>query len=121
LKEVPESGDLVFYTSKGNAWVRTIAATDEQGNVTYANDNAISKAFSKLMRNVGMEMPRGVGFYTLGRTARTLAARSGDPFAVQRLLGHADLKMATTCVQDVSEQTDRVVTDVRKLIIQDGS
>jgi integrase len=121
LKEVPESGDLVFYTSKGNAWVRTIAATDEQGNVTYANDNAISKAFSKLMRNVGMEMPRGVGFYTLRRTAATLAARSGDPFAVQRLLGHADLKMATTYVQDVSEQTDRVVTNVRKLIIQDGS
>lgn len=25
----------------------------------------------------------------------TIAARSGDPFAVQRLLGHADLKMAT--------------------------
>jgi integrase len=33
-------------------------------------------------------------FYTLRRTAATIAARSGDPFAVQRLLGHADLQMA---------------------------
>jgi integrase len=38
-----------------------------------------------------------------------MAARSGDPFAVQRLLGHADLKMATRYVQDVSKQTDEVV------------
>jgi len=42
-------------------------------------------------------------------TAATVAARSGDPFAVQRLLGHVDLKMATRYVQDVSEQTDRVI------------
>jgi integrase len=28
---------------------------------------------------------------------------------VQRLLGHADLQMATRYVQDVSKQTDRVV------------
>ena len=34
---------------------------------------------------------------------------------------HADLKMATTYVQDVSEQTDRVINNTRKLIIQDGS
>ena len=64
---------------------------------------------------------QGVGFYTLRRIAATLAARSGDPFAVQRLLGHANLKMATTYVQDVSEQTDRVINNSRKLIIQDDS
>ena len=50
-------------------------------------------------------------------TAATLAARPGDPFAVQRLLGHADLKMATRYVQDVSKQTDRVIENSRKYII----
>jgi integrase len=44
-----------------------------------------------------------------------------DPFAVQRLLGHANLKMATTYVQDVSEQTDRAINNTRKLIIQGDS
>ena len=46
-----------------------------------------------------------------------IAARSGDPFAVQRLLGHADLKMATRYVQDVCKQTDRVIENSRKYIV----
>jgi len=73
------------------------------------------------MKKAGIKAEKGLGFYTLRRTAATLAARSGDPFAVQNLLGHADLKMATTYVQDVSEQTDRVVNNMRKLIIRDDS
>jgi len=52
------------------------------------------------------------------RTAATMAARSGDPFAVQRLLGHANLLMATRYVQDVSKQTDAVVEKSRKYMIQ---
>jgi len=46
-----------------------------------------------------------------------IAASSGNPFAVQRLLGHADLKMATKYVQDVSAQTDRVIENSRKYVI----
>ena len=76
---------------------------------------------SKLLKKANIKTAKGVGFYTLRRIATTLAARSGDPFAVQRLLGHADLKMATTYVQDISEQTDRAINNSRKLIIQDGS
>jgi integrase len=52
------------------------------------------------MKKVGIQAPKGTGFYTLRRTAATIAARSGDPFAVQRLLGHVDLTMATRYVQD---------------------
>jgi integrase len=59
--------------------------------------------------------------YTLRRTAATLAARFGDPFAVQRLLGHVDLTMATRYVQDVSEQTDRVIEHSRQYVIQGNS
>ena len=46
-----------------------------------------------------------------------MAARSGDPFAVQRLLGHADVKMATRYVQNVSAQTDRVIENSRKYML----
>ena len=61
--------------------------------------------------------PKGTGFYTLRRTAATIAARSGDPFAVQRLLGHADLQMATRYVQDVSKQTDEAINNSRQFIL----
>jgi len=121
LSKIPIAGELVFYTRKGNPWVRTVRGVGKDGTEKYKKTNNVSKEFSKLMRRAGVKMEKGAGFYTLRRTAATLTAKSGDPFAVQRLLGHADLKMATTYVQDVSEQTDRAVNNTRKLIIQDDS
>jgi integrase len=71
-----------------------------------------------LIKKSGFDVPKGTGFYALRRTAATIAARSGDPFAVQRLLGHADLQIATRYVQDVSQQMDRVVNNSRMYICQ---
>ncbi|MBM4028491.1 MAG: hypothetical protein FJ280_24315 [Planctomycetes bacterium] len=114
LKSVPRHGEFVFHTKRGNLWVAPVGGSGR-------NRDTISKEFAKLLRKAGIETEKGVCFYTLRRTAATLAARSQDPFAVQKLLGHADLKMASVYVQDVSEQTDRAVNNVRKLIVQDDS
>ena len=38
---------------------------------------------------------------------------------MQRLLGHVDLQIATRYMQDVSKQTDRVIENSRKYIIQE--
>jgi integrase len=119
LKETPKKGELVFYTRKGNPWVRTIRGTDNDGADKYVKDDAVTKEFSKVIRKAGILKQKGVGFYTLRRTAATWTARSGDPFAVQKLLGHANLKMASIYVQDVSEQTDRAINNTRKLIVQE--
>ncbi len=121
LTEVPISGELVFYTRRGNPWVRTIRSMGKDGTEKYTKDDAISKEFSKIMKKAGIRAPRGVGFYTLRRTAATLAATSADPFAVQKLLGHTDVRMASTYVQNISEQTDRAINNTRKIIIQDDS
>jgi len=121
LGKVSKKGELVFYTQRGNPWVRTILSKKEDETQKYTKDDAVTKAFAKLIKKAGITVPKGVGFYTLRRTAATFTARSGDPFAVQKLLGHADLKMATTYVQDVSEQTDRAVNNTRKLIVQQDS
>jgi len=117
LKEIPRSGALVFTISKDHPWIRTTATTNDNGEPKYIIDNRISTIFSRLMKKVRIQAPKGTGFYTLRRTAATMAARSGDPFAVQRLLGHVDLTMATRYVQDVSEQTDRVIENSRKHFI----
>jgi len=47
----------------------------------------------------------------------SIAARTGDSFAVQKLLGYSNLKIATRYVQDVSKQTDRVIENSRKYVI----
>ena len=121
LKEIQKEGELVFYTRRGTPWVWATRTKRRDGKEKYTKGDAVTKEFSKLMKKAGIRTPHGVGFYTLRRTAATLTARSGNPFAVQRLLGHANLNMATTYVQNVSEQTDRAINNTRKLIIQDDS
>jgi integrase len=118
LKAVPRSGRLVFYTAEGHPWLRTLIKTKGDGDHWYTPVNRITPKFSRLLKKAEIHTPKGTGFYTLRRTAAMLAARSGDPFAVQRLLGHVDLQMATRYVQDVSEQTDRVIENSRKYVIQ---
>jgi len=120
LRQVPKRGELVFYTHRGNPWVRTIRSVEQDGTEKYTKDDAVTKEFSKLMRKAGIRAPKGVGFYTLRRTAATAAANSGDPFAVQKLLGHADVKMASTYVQNISEQTDRVINNNRSILVEGG-
>jgi integrase len=121
LKVLPKTTGRVFNTEDGNAYVRVDSKLCENGTTKLLNYDAVGRNFTRLLKKAGIKTEKGVGFYTLRRTAATLAARSGDPFAVQKLLGHADLKMATTYVQDVSEQTDRVINNTRKFIVQDDS
>jgi len=117
LEKIPRTGKLVFCTSRGNPYIQTLVKPDGNGNGKYTTLNSITTKFSRLIKKSGLDVPKGTGFYTLRRTAATIAARSGDPFAVQRLLGHADLQMATRYVQDVSKQTDRVIENSRKYLI----
>ena len=118
IEKVPRTGKLVFYTSRGNPDIHTISKPDGNGNEKYTTLNTVTTKFSRLIKKSDLDVPKGTGFYTLRRTAATIAARSGDPFAVQRLLGHADLQMATRYVQDVSEQTDRVIENNRMYVCQ---
>jgi integrase len=118
LEKIPWTGKLVFYTSRGNPYIQTLLEADGNGNGKYITLNTITTKFSRLLKKSGLDAPKGTGFYALRRTAATIAARSGDPFAVQRLLGHADLQMATRYVQDVSAQTDRVIEKSRMYVCQ---
>jgi len=108
LKKLPQINERVFNTKTGQPWVRISEKVGKNGEVKYVSNNALVHEFSRLIKKAGIKTEKGVGFYTLRRTAATLAVKSGDPFAVQKLLGQADLKMASVHVQDVSEQTDRV-------------
>jgi integrase len=116
LRKVSHRGNLVFYTKHGKPMV-SVRCTGTGNTIKYTLTNMVTTQFARLIKKAGLQVPKGTGFYGLRRTAATLAARSGDPFAVQRLLGHADLKMATRYVQDVSKQTDDVIEKSRKYMI----
>ena len=120
LQNIPRKGSLVFYASKGKPYIHTNVKIDANGNEKYTITNLISTKFRRLIIKAGLNVPKGTGFYALRRTAATIAARSGDPFAVQRLLGHANLTMATRYVQNVSAQTDKVIENNRYFLVQSG-
>ena len=117
IEAIPKTGPLAFYTAEGHPWVRTVARIQDDGSTKYTTVNAIAAMFGRLLKKVKINVPSGTGFYTLRRTAATLAARSGDPFAVQRLLGHVNLEMATRYVQDVLAQTDRAIERSREYLV----
>jgi integrase len=106
LQEVPRRGPLVFYTKTGKPGI----SLQEKSNNRI---DRISDRFAELLERAGIAVQKRTGFYTLRRTAATVAAQSGDVFAVQGLLGHADTKMASVYVQSVSEQTDKAVMALR--------
>ena len=113
-------GEFVFYTKYGNTWGWRVTSK--------SNDKPLTKEFKKLMQKAGVVAEKGTGFYTLRRTVATIAAETGDVFAVQGILGHADLAMASTYVQKnkLTPQTDRAIKHAQKWLnqsvtSQDGS
>jgi len=112
LKAVPVRGEFVFYTKAGNTWGWRISGKFD--------DKPLTRAFKKLMKRAGIAAEKGTGFYTLRRTAATIVAETGDVFAVQGILGHADLAMASTYVQKnkLTPQTDRAIEHTQKWLNQ---
>ena len=80
--------------------------TKGDGEPKYTPVDQIASRLSMLLKKATLHAPKGTGLCALRTTAVTIAARSGDPFAVQRLLSHVDLTMARRYVQDASERTD---------------
>jgi len=53
LKELPRSGQLVFYTLEGHPWVTTVVRTKSNGEREYTPVNRITPTFSRLMKRLG--------------------------------------------------------------------
>ncbi len=111
LRQISRQGPLVFYTTRGNSMV---GAHDK----TFRHRNRVTDKFRKILNKSGLKVQAGTGFYTLRRTAATIAAQSGDVFAVQGLLGHTNTRMASVYVQSVKEQTDRATQSVHTWLVE---
>jgi len=97
---VPKDGRLCFLTRQGRPWVRM--------NRRVSID-ALGREFGKLMRRLGINGRRGLGFYTLRHVFETVGGESKDQAAVNEIMGHVDNSMAATYRHGVSDSRLRDV------------
>jgi integrase len=109
--------DLVFLTRCGLKWVRfELTETKKLGKpvIKTISDNAITKEFSKLLKQLGLKR-RGIGFYTLRHCFETVGGGAKDQVAVDAIMGHSDATMASHYRHGIEDERLLAVTNfVRK-------
>jgi integrase len=94
-----EHAGLVFVTKYGSSWAKD------------ASDQTLAKEFGKLMRALHINGRKGLGFYTLRHTFRTVADESKDQPAVDYIMGHEVPHMSSVYRETISDARLRAVAD----------
>lgn len=94
----PENKTVVFITKYGNLW----------GDVT--NRCPLSQEFRKITKSAGVYR-RGLSFYALRHTYRTVADETLDQPAVDLTMGHAPQDMASVYRESISEERLKNVSE----------
>jgi integrase len=104
--KLDEHKHLFFVTKRGGTFAKE------------SEDNPISKEFTKLAREVGVDQA-GRGFYSLRHTFRTIADETKDFPACDLIMGHGDETMAARYREKVDDKRlKRVVEHVRKWVFR---
>jgi integrase len=94
----PEAAQLVFITKYGKRWGNGVSG------------HPISHEFRKLVKTLGIYR-RGVGFYALRHTFRTVADASRDQRAIDLIMGHTRADMASHYIERIEDDRLVAVTD----------
>jgi integrase len=110
----PADAGLVFVTKYGAAWHRDTGAL---GN------RPISLETGKLLKRLGINGRKGLGFYTLRHVFRTVADEAKDQPAADFIMGHEVPHMSSVYRETISDARLRAVADhVRAwLFVEKGS
>ena len=98
----PAHADLVFLTIFGNPYVRLTASNSHHDNLGYV--------FREMLIKLGI-YKRGVNFYALRHTFRTIADEVRDRPAIDHIMGHTDESMAAAYRERISDDRLRAVVD----------
>jgi integrase len=90
---------LVFLTAQRRPWCKE------------SYSSPVCFKFGKLLKSLEINGRKGLGFYTLRHTFRTIADEAKDQPAADYLMGHARDDMASVYRERISDERLRAVTD----------
>ncbi len=97
-KDAADAG-LIFITKPGLSWAKD------------TSDNPVAKETAKLLKALGINGRKGLGFYTLRHTFRTVADEARDQPAADFIMGHESGHMSTHYRERISDERLKAVTD----------
>jgi integrase len=98
----PAAANLVFVTYCGNSWAKDTP------------QNPVTSLTGKLMHKLGINGRKGLGFYTLRHTFRTVADEAKDQPAADYIMGHEVPHMSSVYREAISDaRLKAVAEDVR--------
>src|SRR5262249_28472574 len=95
----PELAGLIFITQRGLSWAKD------------TNDCPIAKETAKLLHRLSINGRKGLGFYTLRHTFRTVADESKDQPCVDFIMGHEVPHMSSVYRETISDERLRTVAE----------
>lgn len=101
----PADADMVFLTIQGNRYVRVTESATTKGQYIYVN--TVGQRFGAILKKLGINGRKRLGFYTLRHVFETIAGESCDQVAVDACMGHADHSMAGQYRERISD--DRLI------------
>jgi integrase len=90
----PGNAGLVFITQRGLCWVKD------------TNDCPVAKETAKLLKALEINGRKGLGFYTLRHTFRTVADEAKDQPAVDFIMGHEVPHMSSVYRETISDAAE---------------
>ena len=95
--------DLVFVTKYGHRWVRLREETQTP-------IDSVGLEFGKLLRALNLKR-RGIGFYALRHSFRTVADATLDFTAIRLIMGHTDASIDAAYLEGIDRNRLRAVAD----------
>jgi integrase len=95
----PEHADLVFITRYGWPWAKEIS------------NSPVGKETARLLKTVGINGRKGLGFYTLRHTFRTVADAAKDQPATDHIMGHETPHMSSVYRELIEDARLRAVAE----------
>ena len=104
-----EDDGLVFLTMRGTRFVRIVPKTSDPDR--YTRRDLVGVRFSALLKTLGINGRKRLGFYTLRHVFETIGGESRDQVAVNAIMGHVDSTMAGVYRERISDERLQAVTE----------